>query len=108
MRLIESAVAHFNSKAVRKIEVTEWETTLYAKNLTLDDKTKWSRRSDNDPTLFLIYALIFGLVNEKGEEVFTIEDIGSLRKNVDPDIIQRLANFVLTPATTGEQEREKN
>lgn len=108
MKLIETAVSHFNAKEVRKIDVPEWEVTLYAKNLTLEDKSKWSRRSDGDTTLFLIYALIFGLVDEKGESVFTIEDIASLRKNVDPDIVQRLANFVLVPQAKTEEDREKN
>lgn len=108
MKLIDTAVSHFNAKEVRKIEVPEWETTLYAKNLTLEDKAKWSRRSDNDTTLFLIYALIFGIVDDKGEAVFTIEDIAALRKSVDPDIVQRLANFVLVPQSKTEEDREKN
>lgn len=108
MKLIETAISHFNAKEVRKIHVPEWDVTLYAKNLTLDDKSKWSRRADSDTTLFLIYALIFGLVDEKGESVFTIEDISALRKNADPDIVQRLANFVLVPQTKTEEDREKN
>ena len=108
MKLIDTAVSHFNAKEVRKIVVPEWEATLYAKNLTLEDKSKWSKRADSDTTLFLIYALIFGLVDEKGESVFTIEDISSLRKNVDPDVVQRLANFILVPQSKNEEEREKN
>jgi hypothetical protein len=102
------AVSHFNAKEVRKIEVPEWEVTLYAKNLTLEDKAKWSKRADSDTTLFLIYSLIFGLVDEKGDSVFTIEDISSLRKNVDPDVVQRLANFILLPQSKSEEDREKN
>ncbi|MFZ9066259.1 MAG: hypothetical protein ACO23R_02685 [bacterium] len=108
MRLIETAVSHFNSKAVRKIEVPEWGVKLYARNLTLEDKTKWLRRAENDTTMYLIYSLIFGLVDEKGEPVFTIEDIASLRKSADPDIVQRLGNFVLLPQSQSEDEREKN
>jgi hypothetical protein len=108
MKLIDTAVSHFSSKEIRKIVVPEWDVALYAKNLTLEDKAKWSKRADSDTTLFLIYSLIFGLVDEKGDAVFTIEDISSLRKNVDPDIIQRLANFVLLPQTKTEEDREKN
>ena len=108
MSIIDAAVSHFNSKAVRKIAVPEWETELYAKNLTLDDKAKWMRRADNDTTLYMVYSLIYGLVDEKGDSVFTIEDISKIRKSVDPDIVQKLANFVLLPQSKSEDEREKN
>lgn len=108
MKLIDAAISHFNAKDIRKVEVPEWEVTLYAKNLTLEDKAKWSKRADSDATLFLAYALIFGLTDEKGEAVFTIEDISSLRKNTDPDVVQRLANFVLLPQSKTEEQREKN
>jgi hypothetical protein len=108
VKLIDTAVSHFNAKEVRKIVVPEWDVTLYAKNLTLEDKSKWSKRADSDTTLFLIYSLIFGLVDEKGESVFTIEDISALRKNVDPDVVQRLANFILVSPNKNEEEREKN
>ena len=107
MKLIDAAVSHFSSKTVRSIEVPEWETTLYAKNLTLEDRAKWFRRSDGDTTDFLIYALIFGLTDEKGEPVFTIEDKQSLRRSVDPTIVNKLADFVLESGVT-EEEREKN
>ena len=43
-KLIEAAVEHFNSKEIRKLEVPEWNTTLYAKNLTLHDKSKMLAR----------------------------------------------------------------
>ena len=62
-RLIENALAHFNSKDLRKIEVPEWEVTLFAKNLTLDDNAKMLRRADSDNTDYLIYAVI---VEEEG------------------------------------------
>lgn len=107
-KLIDSAVAHFNSKDVRKIEVPEWEVTLYAKNLTLDDKARMLRRSDSDNTDYLIYALIFGLVDAEGEPVFTLEDKVPLRKKVDPDIVTRIATFILTGESLSEEEREKN
>ena len=107
-KLIDSAVAHFNSKDVRKIEVPEWEVTLYAKNLTLDDKARMLRRSDSDNTDYLIYALIFGLVDAEGEPVFTLEDKVPLRQKVDPDIVTRIATFILTGESLSEEEREKN
>lgn len=108
MKLIDAAVTHFSSRAVRSIKVPEWETTLYSKNLTLDDKAKWLARSSGDTTDYMLYAVIFGLTDEKGEAVFSIDDKFKLRKSVDPEIVQRLANFVLIPDTESEEDRKKS
>lgn len=107
-KLIETAVEHFSNKAIRKIEVPEWGIDLYAKNLTLDDKAKMLRRSDSDNTDYLIYALIFGVTDEQGEPVFTLEDKVPLKRKVDPDVVTRIATFVLTGESLSEEEREKN
>jgi hypothetical protein len=106
--IIDNAIEHFNSKEVRKTEVPEWESTVYAKNLTLEDKAKMLKRSGDDNTDYLVYALIFGLVDEKGDSVFTLEDKVALRKRVDPDIVSRLATFVLAAEGVSEEDREKN
>jgi len=107
-KLIENAVEHFKGKELRKMEVPEWDVTVYAKNLTLDDKAKMLRRADSDNTDYLIYALIFGLADDQGEPVFTIEDRLALRGRADPDIVTRLATFVLTADSESEEDREKN
>ncbi len=105
-KLIDSAVAHFSGKEVRSIRVDEWDATLYSKNLSLEDKAKWFARADGDNTDYLVYALIFGVTDKSGESVFDIGDKVKLRKNVDPEVLSRVANFVL--AIDDEEEREKN
>jgi hypothetical protein len=107
-KLIEAAIEHFSKKELRKLEVPEWEVTVFAKNLTLEDKAKMLRRADADNTDYLIYALIYGLIDESGDAVFTIEDKVPLRRKADPDIVTRLATFVLTADNESEEEREKN
>jgi hypothetical protein len=106
MKLIDSAVAHYSSQAVRSIEIPEWDAVLYAKNLTLDDKAKWLARSNSDTTDFMVYAVIFGIIDKEGEMVFSLEDKVKLRKSVDPEIVQRLANFVLSPGGGGEDPKK--
>ena len=81
-KLIDSAVAHFSGKQVRSIQVDEWDTTLYSKNLSLEDKARWYARADGDNTDYLVYALIFGITDEKGEAVFDLSDKSKLRINV--------------------------
>jgi hypothetical protein len=108
MSLIDKAVTHFSSKGLRKIEIPEWETELYAKNLTLEDRAKWLSRADGDTTDYMVYAVIFGLTDKEGNAVFDVGDKIKLRRNVDPDIVTRLANFVLLVSGESEEDREKN
>jgi len=108
MSLIDKAVTHFSSKGLRKIEIPEWETVLYAKNLTLEDRAKWLSRADGDTTDYMVYAVIFGLTDKEGNAVFDVGDKVKLRRNVDPDIVTRLANFVLLVSGESEEDREKN
>lgn len=105
-KLIDSAVAHFSGKEVRSLRVDEWDTTLYSKNLSLEDKAKWFARADGDNTDYLVYALIFGVTDENGESVFDIGDKVKLRKHVDPEVLSRVANFVLD--TVNGEDAEKN
>jgi|TARA_R100000479_G_C6318018_1_gene176628 hypothetical protein len=105
-KLIDAAVSHFSNKEVRTLRVDEWETTLYSKNLSLEDKAKWYTRANGDNTDYLVYALIYGVTDADGEPVFDIGDKVKLKKNVDPEVLSRVANFVLDVAD--EEEREKN
>jgi hypothetical protein len=108
MSLIDKAVQHFSSKGLRKIEIPEWDAELYAKNLTLEDRAKWLTRADGDTTDYMVYAIIFGLIDKDGNQVFDVGDKIKLRRNVDPDIVTRLANFVLLVSGESEEDREKN
>lgn len=107
-KLIDVAVSHFSNKEIRELYVPEWGVTLYSKNLSLDDKAKWMKRSDEDTTNYLVYAVIFGITDEKGDAVFDVGDKVKLRNHVDPDVLSRVANFVLESSAVDEEEREKN
>jgi len=106
--LIDQAVAHFSSREIRKMNVPEWEVDVYAKNLSLEGKSRLAKRADGDTWDYLVYACIFGLTDEQGEAVFTLEDKVKLKKSVDPEIVIRLGNFVLHTEGETEEDREKN
>lgn len=108
MKLIEKAVSHFSAKTVREFYVGEWETKVFAKPLSLEDKSKWLSRSDGDTADYMIYAIIFGLTDEKGDALFDIGDKVKLRRNVDPEVVTKLASFVLETQGATEEDREKN
>lgn len=107
-KLIDVAVSHFSNKEIRELHVPEWETTLYSKNLSLDDKGRWIRRSDGDTTDYMVYAVIYGCTDSQGEPVFDVGDKHKLRTHVDPEVLSRVANFVLQIDGETEEEREKN
>ena len=107
-KLIDLAVSHFSNREVRTLDMPEWETKLYAKNLTLNDKAKWLSRADSDTTDYLCYSVIFGVTDEKGDALFDIADKTRLRNNVDPELVSRIANFVLAIPDKAEADREKN
>ena len=77
------------------MEVPSWDVTIFAKNLSLSDKAKWLARSKDDTTDYMVYAVIYGAVDEKGEPLFDISDKPKLRNSVDPDVLSSVANFVL-------------
>ncbi len=106
MSAIKQAINHFDGKATRKIEVPEWDMTLYTKNLSVNDKKNWTTRANGDNHLYVVYALIFGVTDENGEPVFTVADKHDLLHNVDAEIVSRIANEVF--ADTTEEDREKN
>lgn len=107
-KLIDVAVSHFSNKEIRELYVPEWGVTLYSKNLSLDDKARWMKRSDDDTTNYLVYAVIYGVTDEKGEAVFDVGDKVKLRNHVDPEVLSRVANFVLESSAVTEEDREKN
>lgn len=107
-KLIDVAVSHFNAREVRQMEVPEWETTLYAKNLSLEDKHKWLKRANGETDEYLLYAVIFGVTDENGDAVFDVGDKVKLKTNVDPEVLSRIANFVLEVDAKTEEEREGN
>lgn len=108
MSIIDSAVSHFSNKEIRSIEIPEWGVKLYSKNLTLDDKSRMLSRANGNSTDYMIYAVIFGTTDQEGKQAFTLEDKSALRNKVDPEIVSRIANFVLESGTKSEEEREKN
>ena len=107
-KLIDIAVSHFNAREVRQMHVPEWETTIYAKNLSLEDKHKWLKRAKGETDEYLLYAVIFGVMDENGDQVFDLGDKVKLKTNVDPEILSKIATFVLEVDASTEEEREKN
>ena len=108
MSVIEKAIQHFSAKERREIYIPEWDVTLYSRNLTLENKGLWLKRADGDSTEYMLYAVIDGLENEDGSNAFDVGNKKELQTGVDPDVVTRLATFVLETSGPTEEDREKN
>ena len=97
-KLIDTAVSHFNTKAIRKLYVEEWDVTVYTKNLSLDDKSKWMSRADGDTTDYLVYSIIYGTTDEKGESLFDIGDKVKFGMNVAIEPYLKIGDNSLIPS----------
>lgn len=112
-KLIEQVVSHFNSQVNRPITIPEWGgVTIYARTLTVADKTKWTNLATVDGSmdygLFMVYGLIYGYVDDKGSPVFDLGDKVSLHKQADNTIIGRLFDHLITMVGPTDGDREKN
>lgn len=108
MRAIELAKAHFSAKEVRKLAVPEWGLDVYCRPMTLGGRAKIGARADGNATDYLVYTIIQCALDEQGEPLFTLEDKLALRDQCDPDVVSRVANFILKPSAETESDREKN
>jgi hypothetical protein len=108
---IELAKAHFKAQSVKTIEVPEWGEAnkpllIYATPLTLAEKRKLFNGAKENDLAVLVDCIIMKAKDEKGDAVFTLEHKRDLMNGVDPDIIARIANEILT--TLSQEELLKN
>ena len=71
--ILDQAEEQFSSIKRKTIEVPEWDTTIYAKPLTLNEKRKLYRnlgaRSD-DISLMMVESVILKAENKEGKNVY--------------------------------------
>jgi len=95
MKAIERAKAHFNSLDIKKIHVPEWDLDIYAKPLNLFETKKLMRYANDDSIEMLAYVIKLKALDEKGEQLFTLEDKKDLINSVDKDVLARVANEIM-------------
>jgi hypothetical protein len=95
MKAIERAKAHFNSLDIKKIHVPEWDLDIYAKPLNLFETKKLMRYANDDSIEMLAYVIMLKALDEKGEQLFTLEDKKDLINSVDKDVLARVANEIM-------------
>jgi len=107
MHIIEKAKSHFKNKNVNVIEVPEWGEEgkpflIYSTPFTLAEKDKIFKGSQESSLKVLVDCLILKSKDEKGDSLFTLEHKRDLLNSVDPDVIVRIANEMISTATVDE------
>tara|TARA_R100001163_G_C5065772_1_gene203818 strand:- start:3255 stop:3575 length:321 start_codon:yes stop_codon:yes gene_type:complete len=96
MKAIERAKEHFNSLEIKKIKVPEWGIDIYAKPLNLFETKKLMKYANDDSIEMLAYVVMLKSLDEKGDNLFTIEDKPALLNDVDKDVLARVANEIMS------------
>ena len=68
---------------------------IYAKPLNLFETKKLMRYANDDSVEMLAYVVMLKALDEKGENLFTLEDKKDLIENVDKDVLARIANDIM-------------
>ena len=104
MSILENARAHFESKGIRQIEISEWDTTIHCTPFTMNEKRKLLKVAKNDDLEFLVRALIMKAKHAQGEPLFDLSDKVALMNSVDPDVITRVVTEITSSDSVEDME----
>jgi hypothetical protein len=100
MSVILNAQKHFKSKlsgGLEKIEVPEWNTTVYFRpTATLKETEAVVKLHQSGQILeSLATVLILRALDEEGKRLFKQADMFDLMNGVDPDVVIRVATDIM-------------
>ena len=96
--ILDHAEEQFSSIQRKQIDVPEWNTTIYAKPLTLAEKRKLYRNlgaKSEDVSSMMVEALIMKAEDKDGKKLFTPDDRDRLMNKVAPDVVSAVATEIL-------------
>ena len=112
MTVLDSAKKHYtniiNQEPI-KVEVPEWDTTLYAKpSISLARLGEIMELSNNGKSAeAMVMTLIHRLIDAEGNSVFRKSEKNELLRSVDPDVLSRIIT-VISDGTATDEEVGKN
>ena len=93
---LEQAKEHFKAIDRKIIDVPEWKITIYAKPLTLADKRILTRNTKPDDVTLFADVLILKAEDKEGKKLYSLEDKQTLMRSVDPEVVARVAQDILS------------
>jgi hypothetical protein len=112
MSVLDKAKKHYTNiinQAPIKVEVPEWDTTLYAKpSLSLAKLGEIMELSnDGKSAEAMVMTIIYRLIDEEGNPVFRKAEKAELMRQVDPDVLSRIITTI-SDGTMTDEEVTKN
>ena len=87
------------------LEIPEWGT-FYKQPMNMEQKGKLFKRMEEDSITGLAYVLIHLAKDKKGDNLFTLEDKQFLMKKVDPDLLSKVATWLMTTPTQSDIKKK--
>jgi hypothetical protein len=95
MEAIDLVREHFNNLGTKRIEVPEWKLVIFSTPMTLAEKNRVYKKSQNNDMDLLVDILIMKATDEHGAKLFTIEHKPTLLNKADSNVVGRIANAIL-------------
>jgi len=83
-----------HADGLTKVDVAEFGGTVFARRLTVEDRSKILTWAKGDPFEQALYTVIFHARDENGDLLFSVEDKVALKKKVGGDVIEALAHRI--------------
>lgn len=90
--LADAIAAHWNAMKRQRVEVPEWNTTIYYDPLSVAECDKLAPLSANEQA---VEALILKATDEAGNPIFTKADKMQLLNMASPTVVKRIATAIL-------------
>jgi hypothetical protein len=106
MSAIDKVTAHFDTFETAKVEVPEWEMTIYVEPMTLQQQSALLKKSKKtDDVGAAVEAILMLAKDDQGNPLFTLEDKPVLMRKANPDVLGRVAAEILH---AHDEDAEKN
>lgn len=110
---LDKITSHFRNKIsgeMKKVEVNEWDLTIYYKtSATLNEQSKVIELAQSGKTVeALVETLIAKARNEDGTKMFTPMDKTVFLNEVDPDVLIRVVGEMNAASEDSVEDATKN
>jgi len=108
MTVLNKARGHFKDQLageMNAIEVPEWETTIYYKNVStfIQEQKVIELHGKGELVAALVETLIQKALDKNGKNLFSNADRDVLMREVDPNVIIRVCTEINAAKASGEQ-----
>ena len=100
MSAIDKIRDHYNSLSKGESKYfEEWDLTFYKEPINLEKKGRLFKKMELDPIEGLVYVLIQLALDQKGNNLYTLENKQFLLTRTDPDLLSSIATWLMqTPS----------